>query len=429
MDTPKVLTSIFLFAFSSSNAFAELKTISDAEMSDISGQAYVSIDKAYHPTEQNVSYTRVNLGMKIETQMSAERLELGTYHRWENHPTNSSLNGTACHTCNGTEAGLEAIGSDILAEDFTLGYIHSDAYQDKYSSVPMVAKGFDKYGRVVNYEEGEIVPMEINDPFFEFAYDEVTNEVIGLRIGFGDAKGMLSGNILGLSGAVDVNIRDGVEELSEAREEQDGNLIESALTLLTPLLVAGGDLSAQAVLTDEHGNPDPIRASTIGMANGSEFKIAGADFLAAAAVPLLSDVGLLGSDSRSEFSSLFGCGLFGLLSCFDIYVQSEDCSMLGIPTCFPLNNFKSLPIGKVEEINGQQYITDTVSGVFMSFQTRDMDWSTGPAGEQAMNEFVRATSGAFMNLPTGAVKVNLSEVYNGVDSVRLEYIDRGRGLF
>ena len=103
--------------------------------------------------------------------------------------------------------------------------------------------------------------------------------------------------------------------------------------------------------------------------------------------------------------------------------------MLGIPTCFPLNNFQSLPIGEVKEVNGRQYITDTVSGVFMSFQTRDLDWSTGPAGQQAMNEFVQATSGAFLNLPTGAVQVNLSEVYNGVQGVRREYIDRGVGLF
>ena len=65
----------------------------------------------------------------------------------------------------------------------------------------------------------------------------------------------------------------------------------------------------------------------------------------------------------------------------------------------------------------------------MSFQTRDLDWSTGPAGQQAMNEFVQATSGAFLNLPTGAVQVNLSEVYNGVQGVRREYIDRGVGLF
>mgnify|MGYP000165074760 FL=1 len=427
MDTPKLLVSSFLMMFAA-DSFAELKAISDDDLSEISGQAYISIDQASHPTETNVEYTRVNVGMQIETLTRADKLELGTYHRWENHPTNPSLNGSPCHTCNGTEVGLEKIGSDIVAEDFTLGYIHNEQYANRYKSVPMVAK-YNQHGQLVKHDEGEIVPFEINDPFIEFARDKATNDVVGVRIGFGDAKGILSGNILGLTGAIDVNIRDGVEELSEAREHQEGNIVESALTLLTPLLVAGGDLSAQAVLVDENGNPDPIRSSNIGMANGSEFTIAGADFLAAAAVPILSDVGLLSSDSRAERMSWAGCGLFNLSPCYNIYVQSEGCEMLGIPTCFPLNNFQSLPIGEVKEMNGRQYITDTVSGVFMSFQTRDLDWSTGPAGQQAMNEFVQATSGAFLNLPTGAVQVNLSEVYNGVQGVRREYIDRGVGLF
>ena len=376
-----------------------------------------------------MSYTRVNLGMKVETQLTADKLELGTYHRWENHPTNPALNGTACHMCTGAEEGLEVIGSDILMENFGLGYIHSDSYANKYKSVPMLAKGFDRYGRVIKYGDGEIAPFEINNPFFEFARDEVTGDVIGVRIGFGESKGVLSGNILSLTGAVDVDIRDGVDGLSEARQQQNGNILEEALTLLTPLLVAGGDLSAQASLVDSNGDADPVRSSFIGMENGSEFKIAGADFIAAGAVPLLSGAGLIGSNSRSEFSSAFGCGLFGLLSCFNIYVESDNCVMLGIPTCFPLTNFQSMPVGKVKEVDGRQYITDTVSGLFLSFQTRDMEWSTGKAGNQAMNDFVKASSGAFLNIPTGSVKVNLSEVYNGVTGVRREYVDRGVGLF
>ncbi|MFD2229381.1 hypothetical protein [Alkalimarinus sediminis] len=427
MDMPKFFVSSILMMLAA-DGLAELKPISDDDLSEISGQAYVSIDQTNHPTKTNLEYTRVNIGMQIETFARADKLELGTYHRWEKHPTNPSLNGTPCHSCNGTEAGLEKIGSDILAEDFTLGYIHNDEYANRYKSVPMVAK-YNQNGQLVKHNEGEVVPFEINDPFIEFARDSATNEVVGVRIGFGDAKGILSGNILGLTGAIDVNIRDGVEELSEARKKQEGNIVESALTLLTPLLVAGGDLSTQAVLVDENGNLDPIRASNIGMANGTEFTIAGADFLAATAVPILSDIGLISSDSRAEQTSWAGCGLFNLSPCYNIYVQSEGCEMLGIPTCFPLNNFQSLPIGEVNEINGRQYITDTVSGVFMSFQSRDLEWSTGPAGRQAMNEFVQATSGAFLNLPTGAVEVNLSEVYNGVEGVRREYIDRGVGLF
>ena len=49
--------------------------------------------------------------------------------------------------------------------------------------------------------------------------------------------------------------------------------------------------------------------------------------------------------------------------------------------------------------------------------------------QDPMASFVNATAGAFLNVPTGAVKVNLNEVYNGIHGVRREYIDRGVGLF
>lgn len=424
----RLLLSFVIF-FVSLTSQAELKALEDNELSNVVGQAYISIDQDHHPVQSNINYTRINLGMKVETQVTAENFELGTYHRWEDHPTDSSLNGTPCHSCDGSELGLETSKSDLLAENFSLGYIQSDDYSRRYKSVPMMAKGFDSRGRPVNYTNGEIVPFEINDPFFEFAFDDETNEVIGMRIGFGDSKGILSGNILALTGAVDVDIRDGVDGLSEARQKQDGNFLEEALTLLTPLLVKDGDLSAQAELVNDKGEADPVRSSYIGMVNGTEFTIEGADFLAANAVPLLSNFGLIGSNSRSERVSTFGCGLFNLLSCYNIYVESDNCLMLGIPTCFPLTNFQSMPVGKIEVINGRQYITDTVSGLFLSFQTKDMDWSTGKAGTAAMDSFVRATSGAFLNLPTGSVQVNLSEVYNGISGARREYIDRGVGLF
>ena len=108
--------------------------------------------------------------------------------------------------------------------------------------------------------------------------------------------------------------------------------------------------------------------------------------------------------------------------------MSEDCALLGIPVCFPLTNFKSLPLGKLEEQNGRQYITDTTKGVFLSFQSKEVNWGVGDASAP-FSEVVNATAGAFMNLPTGSVNINLHEVYNGIPQVRTEFIDRGVGLF
>jgi len=69
-------------------------------------------------------------------------------------------------------------------------------------------------------------------------------------------------------------------------------------------------------------------------------------------------------------------------------------------------------------------------GAFISFQTKDLDWledvrKTNPSAE----DFIRATSGAFFNIPNGATEVNLNEALFGTERYRSEYIDRGRGLF
>ena len=66
----------------SSAAHADLQPISDTELSEVTGQAFVSIDRQYHPDpNENTSYTRVNLGMDIEIQTNVDVLEMGRYER------------------------------------------------------------------------------------------------------------------------------------------------------------------------------------------------------------------------------------------------------------------------------------------------------------------------------------------------------------
>jgi len=392
------ICSLSVSAFSS----AELTAISDEGLSDITGQAYVSIDKTYHPTEANVSYTRVNLGMDIEANMTADTMELGRYEREG-----------------------EAVGSsDLLIENFGLGYINNKQYTRDHPYVPMMLKDDG-----TEYAEGELVPFSIKDPFIEFAHDENTNEVIGVRIGFGETKGLLSGNMKSLTGNIDVDIRDYGAGITAASADQ-GNLADKLIIMLTPLLVKDGPISAQAKLVDSEGNLDPIRAQNIGIPNGEEFKVEEADWLAAQLVNALSGAGILSSSVDIEKTSSFGCGLLGLLSCWDMNIESQDCLMMGVQTCFPLSNFQSLPVGKVEKIDGKNYITDSVTGMFLSFQTRDMQWSTSETAAAAtLADFMSTTQGAFFNVPNGTVEVNLNEVYKGVPSARLEYIDRGVGLF
>ncbi|MET4028426.1 hypothetical protein ABIE59_003973 [Marinobacter sp. MBR-99] len=382
-------------------AEAGLQPISDEQMSEVTGQAFLSVDRQYHPDPDNsTSYTRVNLGMDIEIQTNVDVLELGRYER------------------EGEKAGT----SDVLIRDFGLGYINNQAY---YQRNPKAAKQYRPDGS--SYNENEIVPFMIDNPFFEFAFDEATNEVVGVRLGFGEAMGVLSGKIETLTGNVNVDIIDRGEGLRDA--SSSGNFFDRLIVLLTPLLEGGSPLAtkAQLVYGDDSdprvGELDPIRAEYIGIPNGEKFVLENAGSFTRWSVK-----NLIGWGSSSEIEvpncSFFSCGSG------DIYVYADGCRVLGIDACFDLDIYNSFPIGQVEEVNGERRLTGPADGAFISFQTKDLDWLKDvKKSDLTVEDFIRATSGAFFNIPNGATEVNLNEALNGTDRYRTEYIDRGRGLF
>ena len=393
----------FVVAIVSLPVFAEagLQPISDEQMSEVTGQAFLSVDRQYHPDPDNTnSYTRVNLGMDIEIQTNVDVLELGRYER----------------------EGEKAGSSDVLIRDFALGYINNQAY---YQRNPKAARQYRPDGS--SYNENEIVPFMIDNPFFEFAFDEATNEVVGVRLGFGDAMGVLSGKIETLTGNVNVDIIDRGEGLRDA--SSSGNFFDQLIVLLTPLLEGGSPLAtkAQLVYGDDNdprvGELDPIRAEYIGIPNGEKFVLENAGSFTRWSVK-----NLIGWGSSSEIEvpncSFFSCGSG------DIYVYADGCRVLGIDACFDLDMYNSFPIGQVEEVNGERRLTGPADGAFISFQTKDLDWLKDvKKSELTVEDFIRATSGAFFNIPNGATEVNLNEALNGTDRYRTEYIDRGRGLF
>ncbi|MDX5328887.1 MAG: hypothetical protein LPK06_08880 [Marinobacter sp.] len=383
------------------SAEAGLQPISDEQMSEVTGQAFLSVDRQYHPDPDNTtSYTRVNLGMDIEIQTNVDVLELGRYER----------------------EGEKAGSSDVLIRDFALGYINNQAY---YQRNPKAARQYRPDGS--SYNENEIVPFMIDNPFFEFAFDEATNEVVGVRLGFGDAMGVLSGKIETLTGNVNVDIIDRGEGLRDA--SSSGNFFDQLIVLLTPLLEGGSPLAtkAQLVYGDDNdprvGELDPIRAEYIGIPNGEKFVLENAGSFTRWSVK-----NLIGWGSSSEIEvpncSFFSCGSG------DIYVYADGCRVLGIDACFDLDMYNSFPIGQVEEVNGERRLTGPADGAFISFQTKDLDWLKDvKKSDLTVEDFIRATSGAFFNIPNGATEVNLNEALNGTDRYRTEYIDRGRGLF
>lgn len=57
---------------------AKMVELEDSELSDITGQAFINLT-----TDSNagINYTRVNLGLNIDTQLNVKKLQLGQYTR------------------------------------------------------------------------------------------------------------------------------------------------------------------------------------------------------------------------------------------------------------------------------------------------------------------------------------------------------------
>lgn len=366
---------------------AELKPIGDAEMSDITGQAFFSIDKTVNPSNSDISYTRLNLGMDIDIQTNIDKLELGRYDRIDR------------------ETGqAEAQPADIIIDNMALGYVYKEQYHIDNPNIPR-PKHYDDNGQLITYKDGDIVPFKIKDPFIEFAFEG--DKVVGSRIGFGQAQGLLSGEIKSLTGNVDIAIQGTVSNLQQALRQQGYSGCPWYNTFcvgwgddqMPNVIVShGGLLGGNKVGTSANmihgqgsnvGQFDSARSTYVGMLNGADFNL---------------DFGWLGS----------------------INFQSSQCELLGINVCFPLTNFNSLHIGKKD---AQGNTIGAADGLFLSFQTKDLAWMKDVKGANSAANYMTAIQGAYFNVPSGGLQVDFVNSLNGIPRARTEYIDRGLGLF
>lgn len=395
------LVAALTFSTLSLGVSADLNPIADEHLSEVIGQAFISIDRDYHP-DASTAYTRINLGMDIEVQTNIDTLELGRYER------------------DGEKPGT----SDVLINNFALGYIQNDKFFQDNPEVPEMYKADG-----AAYAENEVVPFFIENPFIEFAFDQQTQEVIGVRLGFGDAMGILSADIETLTGNVNVMIKDVGGAMKNAKQENP-TISDQLIHFLTPILEKNNALETKARLVDgdpnspTYGEIDEIRSEHIGVPDGERFVLEGASTFARL---FMKDLLAPGSSSKIEVP---GCN--NLFDCPEgnIEVIAMDCKVLSIQSCFDLGQYRSFAVGELGQTNGERSVVAPVAGAFMSFQTRAVEWVKDvKQGKMTEAEFLQATSGAFFNIPNGATEVNLGEALNGVPRYRSEYIDRGRGLF
>lgn len=142
-------------------AQAELEPISEREMSQVQGQAMMTVD---HVDGVNHQFTRVTLGVDAETRLNAD----------------------------GVVMGGDDSGADLDITNFALGhYVRDDTRVQIDGNT---------------YSVDEVVPFSGVGPYLELA--ERDGQLSGFRFGLNQARGTLSGEFASFSGNLNLNIND-----------------------------------------------------------------------------------------------------------------------------------------------------------------------------------------------------------------------------
>jgi hypothetical protein len=168
----KAKITALTLALLSSYASADLQELGDDLLSAEVGQAFINLDSFIDPVDTNTRFSRLSFGEDIKLNLNADQVIFNN---------------------NGTVA-------DIALNNFALGHIDTST--------------------------GTFVPFEITNPFFEWAIeDDGTGKqnLVGFRLGFGEAKGSLSADITSLSGNIDINFTDGTNTYAGDLLDASGN--------------------------------------------------------------------------------------------------------------------------------------------------------------------------------------------------------------
>lgn len=297
-----VLVSVGLIA---PIAQAEMKAMDDAQLSEVTGQALINLDAL---TYGGYEYTRINFGGDAKVLTNIDKLRIGQYAR--------SGGGTVSNQ-----------PADVAIDNFALGRVDN-----------------------ANNANATIVPFEIRDPYLEFAFKNKGNgvrEIAGVRIGFGQARGDLSGDILSLSGVMQGRIYGPASIAKEFYMKEHGlNGFTCTFDINCFQLSLAGDTEIYAgvqLLKEGTGeitqNGQPInRATHMGIPDG-ESMYSDEGGLIASLIPTLS--------------------------------KADNCKALGLPTCFSLLNYKSIFVGdptKSLEAGGG------AKGIYFSLQRETIPW-------------------------------------------------------
>jgi len=207
-------------------AMAELKPITDGEMRQVQGQALMTVNNIDGVTHD---FTRVTMGMDVKTRLNVDNAIIG-----------------------GDDAG-----ADLDVSDLALGHYVRDENRTQID------------GQTYNVDD--VVRFQGAQPYFELARRD--GELAGFRMGFGEARGTLSGNFASFSGNLGIKL-----------EQADGTIVD-------------------ATLFDDAGVATNYRASQIGIAGADGTACASADQCAPLTNIRSMDIGVDNGDGTVGFTN------------------------------------------------------------------------------------------------------------------------------
>jgi len=330
-----LIFSFFIFFVMQLNA---LEAITDREMADVAGQAFISVDaSSYSEGGETWDFRKINLGLDIQTLLTAEELVVGEFDRSFQDGDGTapliieSSDGTTRQADYVYKDGEVAVPSaDLILENFALG-----AVNDPYSANPTVD------------------PFHIRDPYIELAYKDDAQgvrQIVGFRLGFGQSQGYLSADLLSVTGNFEANVTGIGQDAYDSAcsgPNPTGSAIQCGLLsfaknsiIFSPIQLLDG-YSGNALPEGTNEDVGYIkRASWAGVPTGGYFDTNGALGLI---LPLLT---------------------------------ANECEISGVKSCLKMEIYQSIYLGTPEEQReeGATFEETAARGMFVSLQSEAVPW-------------------------------------------------------
>jgi len=333
-----------------------LQAISDREMADVSGQAFIQVDASSYGTTE---FSRISLGMIVETLLTADLMVLGEFDR---DPDDS-------RTGDGTVRMADTLGNP------TSGGIY-DLNNNGVYDADVIIENFG-LGHVENYKDADlasVIPFLIENPYIELAYNTAsgTREMSGVRIGFEKSKGDLSGDLIALTGRIEGSITgQGVDA------EVLG--LNIPVTFTTAFELVDGT-SGTSQNSEDYTGDNALGQGAASFANATYLKRAN----------------WLGVADGTTIT-------VRALGALNLNISVDECtsSLGGLPTCFSSRNYQSIYIGdeSINETDGDakaQLAAGGAEGFFISMQSEDVAWQDLSSDDP--NARILTERGAYLNI-------------------------------